>query len=340
MVQLMVRAFSFTALVPTHGLSHMWRLILVNGSLLPLNYLLEFGLFFLIARHKWKQHRTSGEPLSRQDLAMTILAVISTLVCTFLCSSVIGNNDLGWRGFLVAQFVLVVWAVDLFGDRENLTFITPSQRQLLVVFFALGFAGTVTDLAIIRFYPLLADRGVVPRLDWMSPDRDFGQRTYAARAAYGYLQATTAITATVQANPGIVYDNTHGILYRDRRTVAIDSTCQTIFGGDARDCAPVLSSLQELFPSAGRSAVAAVQVICAKFGIDVVVKKDTDGVWSDRGSWVWKEHPIYANRIGACSDVRRPKLIEIDPLALDHWRAMQHLRVDRSDVFTDDPDKE
>jgi hypothetical protein len=97
--------------------------------MLPLNYLLEFGLFFLIARYKWRQHRASGEPLSRGDLASAIMLTISILVCTFMRSSVIGCNDLGWRGMLIAEFVLLLlWAADL---------------------FALGFVGTVYDLAIV-----------------------------------------------------------------------------------------------------------------------------------------------------------------------------------------------
>jgi hypothetical protein len=306
MVQLTVRAFSFAALVPAHGLSRTWRLILVNGSLLPFNYMLEFGLFFVIARMKWKQLRAAGSPLSHQDLALTIMATISTLVCTFLRSGVIGNNDLGWRGFLVAQFVLVLWAVDIFGDRKNLAFITAAQKQLMVVFFALGFAGTVTDVAIIRFYPLLSDGGVVPPLDWMAPDRDFGRRTYAARAAYGYLRAMTSSTATVQANPGVNYSNTYGMLYGDRRTAAIDNGCLTVFGGDASECRAIVSNLQELFPPAGHYAALGVQDVCGKLGIDVVVAKDTDRVWSDRSSWVWQEHPIYANshwRLFGCQTV-------------------------------------
>ena len=149
-----VREFSLAALVPTGpAISQVWRRILVNGTLLPLNYLLEFGLFFLIARYKWRQHRASGEPLSRADLAGAIMVATSVLVCTFLRSSVIGCNDLGWRGMLVAEFVLLLWASDLFANRDRLAFLNASQRQLMMVFFALGFAGTVYDLAIVRFYP-------------------------------------------------------------------------------------------------------------------------------------------------------------------------------------------
>src|SRR5208283_2576128 len=42
LLQLTVRAFPLASLVRTPGLTAAWRLILVNGTLLPLNYLLEF----------------------------------------------------------------------------------------------------------------------------------------------------------------------------------------------------------------------------------------------------------------------------------------------------------
>jgi hypothetical protein len=323
-----VRTFSLAALVRTDGLSSTWRLIVVNTPLLPLNYLLEFGLFFLVARHKWRQHRDSGRPASRQDLAMTVMAVTSTMICTFLNSNVIGNNDLGWRGFLVAQFALLLWAVDIFGERDTLAFLNPSQRQLLAVFFALGFAGTVTDLAMIRLYPVLADRGVVPPLDWMSPDRDFGHRTYAARSAYEWIQTATPSTAAVQANPHITFQDTLGMIYGDRRVVAADDiACLAAFGGDPKDCPPIVSRLHQLFPKDGRPAAASIREVCGALPIDVLVAKDTDSAWSDRESWVWKERPIYANQFVRAFACRRTSL-EVDPLAFDHRRPVQHLRVD------------
>ncbi len=290
-----IREFSLAALVSTGSLSYTWRRILVNGSLLPLNYLLEFGLFFLIARYKWRQHRASGLPLSRADLAMLVMAVTSTLLCTFLKSAPIGNNDLGWRGFLMAQFVLLLWAVDLFGERASLSFLTAPHKQLLAVFFALGFAGTVTDLALIRFYPLLADRGVVPPLDWMSPDRDFGRRNYAERAAYEWLHTATPSTAAVQANPNVAFQDTAGMIYGDRRTVAGDLNCLTGFGGDPAECAPLVSRLRLIFPVDSTSPTRSLEDACLSLPVDTFLAKDTDPVWNNPQSWVWNQRPAYAN---------------------------------------------
>ena len=296
MFQLTVRDFSLAALVPTGAaLSGTWRRVLVNGTLLPLNYLLEFGLFFLIARHKWSQYRASGLPVSRTDLAGALMVATSLLVCTFLRSSVIGSNDLGWRGFLIAEFVLLLWAADLFAVRDRLDFLSAAQRQLLVVFFALGFAGTVYDLAIVRLYPVLADRGVVPPLDWMSPDRDFGRRTYAERAAYEWLRTATPATAAVQANPKVVFQDTAGIIYGDRRSVAGDLGCNTAFGGDAAQCKPLVSRVQSMFPADSTASAASLRDACLALPVDTFVAKDTDPVWNNRQSWVWVERPAYAN---------------------------------------------
>ena len=294
--QFTVREFNLTkSFLVGLPLSGTWRLILVNGTLLPLNYILEFGLFFLIARYKWRQHRATGGPVSRQDLACTVMLAVSFLLCTFLRSSVIGCNDLGWRGFLVAEFVLLLWAADLFSNRERLEFLSARQKEMLVVLFGLGFAGTVYDLAIQRLYPLLADRGVVPPIYWMSPDRDFGKRTYAERSAYQWLHTVTTASAAVQSNPKVVFQDTVGMIYGGRPTVAGDLTCLATFGGDPAQCPPILARVQAAFPEDGRSAPASFQDVCRSLPIDTLVAKDTDPVWSNRESWVWTERPVYAN---------------------------------------------
>ena len=291
-----VRAFSLTALVPVvPGMSQWMRLVLVNGTLLPLNYLLEFGLFFVVARLQWLKYRASGKPLSRTALAGMVMVISTTLICTFLRSGVIGNNDLGWRGFLPAQLVLLLWSVDLFAGRERIAFPTVALRQALVVCFVLGAAGSAYDLAITRFYPVMADRGVVPPLDWMSPDRAFGRRTFAARAAYEWVRGATPLTAAVQANPTVFTQDTLGFLYGDRPTVAADPGCLTTFGGEAAQCGPVLARVLAAFPVDAGAEAASLQDVCAALPIDTLVAKDTDPVWRNRKSWVWTERPDYAN---------------------------------------------
>jgi hypothetical protein len=79
--------------------------------------------------------------------------------------------------------VLLLWAVDLWPQRDRLSFLSARRKRLLAACIVLGAAGTVYEIAIVRCYAILADRGVLPTLSWMAPDRHFGKRNYAVRAA-------------------------------------------------------------------------------------------------------------------------------------------------------------
>ena len=297
-LQWTVRTFSLAALVPSwHGMTQTSRLLLVNLPLLPLNYLLEFGFFLAVAAVQWQRWRRTGEPLTRQQWACVTLAGTTTLICTFVRSSVIGCNDLGWRGFLVAQFVLLLCAADFLAEGLRVSF--GRQRQLAVLFLVLGAMGTVYDVSLTRFYPVLADRGVVPPLDWMAPDRQFGKRTYAARSAYEWAQTATPDSAAIQFNPKVVFQETTALAYADRRAVTADATCNTSFGGEAKDCRPIVSRLNGLYALSSSGT----QAVCENLPADLIIAKDTDPVWRDRDSWVWREQPVYQSayiRMFAC----------------------------------------
>jgi hypothetical protein len=101
----------------------------------------------------------------------------SVLICTFVKSTAIQNNDLGWRGFLPAQFILLLWAASLLSERA-------SRTALTVVLIVLGVAGVAYDLTTLRFYPVLADFGYVPKIGWLGADCEVGLRT---RAKWGSL---------------------------------------------------------------------------------------------------------------------------------------------------------
>lgn len=285
-LQFTVREFSMAPLLAWWaGLKGPWRLIFVNGPLLPLNYLLELGVFFAAGAFWWRKRR--GRTFSRQELASAAMAGTSILICTFLRSSVIGCNDLGWRGFLIAEFILLLMGVEIFSERRTLA---GGDRAILALFFVLGAAGTVCDLGLTRTYPILADAGVVPPLDWMSPDRHYGERTYAARAAYEWLRTATPQDAAVQFNPKVVFQETTEMLYASRRTAAADLGCTAAFGGSARDCAPIVQRVNALYASGGDLGEA-----CASLPVSIMIAKDTDAVWRDRQSWVWRDQPVFAN---------------------------------------------
>ena len=285
-------------------LDNPWQLTLGNALLLPLNYLLELGVFFLVGYLTCKRLWVRRNALCDADLAGLLMAGISMAICTFVRSGVIANNDLGWRGFLICQFILLLWAADLFPDLAS---IHARTRSLISLFLVLGAVGVLYDLAILRFYAVLSDAGTVPLISWLSGDQHLGERTTANREAYHWLRAHSDPAAVVQQNPEVFQDTPFG-MYGERQTVAGGKGCLTTFGGNPDDCAPALRQLDPVFTSGTLEAFAAA---CRALPVDFFVAKDTDPAWHDKTSWVWTEAPLFQNsfvRIYACPRKHLAKL--------------------------------
>jgi hypothetical protein len=222
----------------------------------------------------------------------------SVLICTFVKSNALLNNDLGWRGFLPAQFILLLWAANLLSERASRTAFT-------VLLIVLGVAGVAYDLAILRFYPVLADFGKVPRIGWLGADRQVGLRTLANREAYEWIRARTPETAVIQPNPAPVYQDTFFGAYGDRQTIAVGFLCGSSFGGDPQECESTMATLAPLFAGGGPQLLASA---CSNLPMDYVIAEDTDKAWHDPSSWVWAGTPVFSNnftRVFACKPPRK-----------------------------------
>ncbi len=114
----------------------------------------------------------------------------SVTACTFLRSGVIAANDLGWRGFLPAQFIMLLWAADLMVQRgsrslaqgkgfHNWWLRSPAWAVLLLV----GLGGTVYDVILLRTYLVATDFGLVTGVPTYAPDRQFGERAWDLSSA-------------------------------------------------------------------------------------------------------------------------------------------------------------
>ena len=287
---LTVRSFDLVELLlKIFGFDRPWQILVGDLLTLPLNYFLELGVFFVAGWITWTRFRRRGRPATRYELAAFAMAATSIVICTFVKSSVITNNDLGWRGFLIAQFVLLLWAAELLSIPAA---IPDASKSLLHLLLIVGAAGVVCDLASLRFFPVLSDAGVVPKIAWMTADRKLGERTYANREAYEWLRARTSPRAIVQQSPNVAYQETFWGLYGQRQTVAADRACGTGFGGDSDECAPTYARLDQLFSHGTSESFAAA---CRALPVDFFIAKDTDPVWHDRSSWVWNRPAIFEN---------------------------------------------
>jgi hypothetical protein len=270
-----------------------WHLVLGDLLALPLNYFLEFGFFFTVGIAYFRRMRQRGR-LSDEDAFGIVMLGTSLILCSFLRSSAIASNDLGWRGIILAQFVLLLWAACLWDG--GLFPVERKWRSAAGVLLILGVAATLYDVTMLRLYPVLLDDLAMPRVRWLAPDHKLGERTYALRSTYEALDRMLPTRAIVQQNPqGYPGDLFFG-LYANRQTVADGKGCGAVFGGPEALCPATLAAIDPLFSASARLSYLQVRAICRQLSIDVVVVKDTDGVWGDTASWVWQADPAIGNR--------------------------------------------
>ena len=267
-----------------------------NLIFLPINYVLELGFFLAVGALRLQQVVRGRVEASANELAAWTLVVTSFLIGTFLRSSTLGSNDLGWRCFLPAQLILLLWGATVVHDwwfhgvaRETAP--RPWVRGMLATLLILGVLGTTYEVFMLRMFPVLSDRGAIRGESWTDQDQQYGKRAYALRTAYELLNLQLPSSAVLQSNPAREDQILH-TLYSGHDTAAGGSECGSAFGGDPDICALRVEKLAGLFDLPDRSNLDAT---CREYGIDAVVVENSDDVWRDRSSWIWSQQPIVAN---------------------------------------------
>jgi hypothetical protein len=271
-------------------------LTVANAVLLPINYALELGFFLAVGILRLRQLLSGRVEATTNELAAWTLVATSFLIGTFLRSSTIGSNDLGWRCFLPAQLILLLWGVTIVDDWwfhivAPRPAMRPWVRGTLATLLILGVLGTAYQVFMLRMFPVLLDRGAIVGPSWVDPEPQFGKRTYALRSAYEVLDAQLSSSAVLQSNPSKEDPILH-MLYSGHDAAAGGGECGTTFGGDPGVCALRQQKLAGLFELPDGSNLDAT---CREYGIAAVVLEDTDDVWQDPSSWIWRRDPIVAN---------------------------------------------
>jgi hypothetical protein len=263
---------------------------------LPLNYFLELGFFGVAAIVFLLGVRRQRELRLNVLAAITMLAV-SVGVCTFMRSGVIGANDLGWRGFLPAQFIMLLWGAHVLveqGERAEVGekgirswwLRSPVWAPLLI----LGVAATCYELVLSRTYFLLNDAGLTAH-SIFAPDRQFGERALELRRTYETLNRILPVTAKLQANPEGWYFDFYNGLYSNRQTVVLNPTCGAEFGGDTAPCAATFANLRAVFDGAPSATWPRVEAYCRTLSIDALIVTDFDRAWQSDRTWGGQARP-------------------------------------------------
>jgi hypothetical protein len=112
---------------------------------------------------------------------------------------------------------------------------------------------------------------------------------------YQEMKRRTPAGAVFQHTPHTAPEDFFEGLYGDRQVVAEGLDCSVFFGGDASVCQSRIGAIGGLFENPKAFDATQIDEVCARNSINVLVVKDTDKVWQDRGSWVWNRTPIVEN---------------------------------------------
>jgi MFS family permease len=280
------------------------NMLALNTVLLPLNYFLEFGFFLIVGclgvSRIWKY----GLRNQTEWAAITISAA-SLFICTFTKSTVISSNDLGWMSALLVQFILLLWAAEMWNE-GLVGFGTSREGQiakqlrvaprLVSMTLVMGVMGSCYGICIQRSYPILADLSGVHKYSWLALDQRLGRRSFELRRAYEEMDRILPARAIVQADPAPEIGDIPAELYSGRQMVADVGDCGTVFGGSKQFCNEViLPRLNPLFDDQQPVSAEMVSETCREFSITALLFKDTDPVWRDKSSWIWKTSSLLSN---------------------------------------------
>ncbi len=182
--------------------------------LLPVNYFFELGFYFLVAIIWLRNNRKEmqKDPYGRMEI---ILFSVSLFVGTFLRSTLIENNDLGWRAWLPAQFVLLIWGVDILGQFSKLPGFSSRTKLNLAILALLGIVTTLMDVTLLR------------STYFFTFGREIGGQIYSARQAYAVINQVLPEDVVVQYNPASNINRPSG-LYGMRQSAISDRTAYGI----------------------------------------------------------------------------------------------------------------
>jgi hypothetical protein len=251
-----VRSFIFVDIIA--GEAPYLIQMLLRLLFLPINYFLEFGFFFFVP-YIWFRLRRK-EFHSTQNKVEVFLFAASFFVGTFLRSTLIENNDLGWRSWLPGQFILLIWGVDVLASFKT---DMPKRTQANLIFLLLfGVLSTLLNIGLLRFEPILAGS-------------EFGTRNLSARKAYTTILQTLPTDIVVQYNP-ISYVNRPAGLYGMRQSAISD---RTAYGISTEIFLARVSEVGEIFILEAVPNWQPIDNFCEQNFIDVLVIEDTDPIW-------------------------------------------------------------
>ncbi|MDO8753805.1 MAG: hypothetical protein Q7J80_07915 [Anaerolineales bacterium] len=279
-ISLTVRSFRFADAFLENS-SLLWK-SLIRLIFLPLNYFFELGFFALVAFIWLRSHKDDLRE-NPYYFAEVLLLGISFFIGTFTRSTLIENNDLGWRAWLPGQFVLLIWGVDVlegFVKSPRPRFVLSQRTKYnLVLLAALGVSTTILDVTLLRF-------GY-----YFSFGSESGRKNYSARQAYTIINETLPQDVIVQYNPSGAINRPSG-LYGMRQS-AISG--RTAYGVPLDQYSAKVAAVSEIFNLKNIQTWDPLDALCKEHFIDALVIVESDPLWESLDLLQQQRASLYAD---------------------------------------------
>jgi hypothetical protein len=270
--------------------------------LLPAGLAMELGLygFLLILLLRLKRRRTLP-PNDARDTAL-FLTLSGLLLTMFLSSSVITNNDFGYRAVMLPQFFLTLLSAEIlsawFPPRTSAANTppfpippTPTRRRLTIALLALGIAGSVYAAVLLRVWLPIEARYHRKGYEQLPTD------AFQLREAFAVLHRIASPAAVVAFRaPAYELDRDDAVMtptdfYQRmivqntaRQFLNAEQKCAIQFGGDPNRCHAIQQATTTLYALPAPSPDAA-RAFCARFGAQYLLIGHHDPAWQSPTGW-------------------------------------------------------
>ena len=238
---------------------------------------MEMGFFGFVLVCLWNSWRGKAVPWSAEQRMALFFSLSGLLLSLSVSSSVITNNDFGYRVVMLPQFFWTMLAADVLGawrdGRAGLVPPTLAKRRTAKWLLGFGVAGGVYGAVLLR--------GWLPAEEHR-PQNGFAylpQDAYQIRAAFDRLHAQATAEAVVAFRP-IDPEPDRGsevmtpnefyqrllVTNAGRQMLNAEGKCATHFGGDAAACLTIQQETQKLYATPLPEAAAARKLLPAVWG--------------------------------------------------------------------------
>jgi hypothetical protein len=267
-------------------------LLLLPGLAMELGVYAAVLVMLLLVKRRGKPDPPDDEARGAA-LFLTVAGLIMTM---FLSSSVISNNDFGYRAVMLPQFFLLLLTADVLGSwwmQGSVPVISETRvrRRLVYGLLILGVAGTVYGAFILRAWLPIESHSSQSGFSQL-PDDAFQVRTAFATldsvAPNSAVVAFPLIDPTINRKDEVIMPNEfyQRLLVMDsgRQFLNAEWKCAVHFGGDPAACPLIRHATSQLYASPAPDAAWA-EDFCNRFNVQYLALSHRDSIWNSQTGW-------------------------------------------------------